>query len=47
VSWTPEKSLAKGTYTATADWDLGPFGKLKATKEFRLGEDARKPEHVR
>jgi hypothetical protein len=38
VSWTPNPSLKKGTYTANVDWDFGPFGKLKATTTFEVGK---------
>jgi hypothetical protein len=41
VSWTPDKSLAKGTYTATVEWNVGPFGKLKADTPVKVGEPGR------
>jgi hypothetical protein len=29
-------NLPKGDYTATVEWDLGPLGKVKATKALAL-----------
>jgi hypothetical protein len=41
VSWTPDKGLTKGTYTASVEWNFGPFGKLSAKQVFNFDPDAK------
>jgi hypothetical protein len=36
VSWTPDKSVKLGTYTATVKWDLGALGKVTASKKIKV-----------
>jgi hypothetical protein len=41
VSWTPDKGLAKGTYTASVEWNYGPFGIVSAKQVFNFDPAAK------